>query len=187
MLFSYGFIEAASRDAKSLFLDLSMPHDDPLWRAKLAVSSAVPGVRIFEAGGSTSWESDLIWLICTNEEDGLELRVRQTIDGAQELAVFWKENELEDTSSLGNLLENEPLWPVYQLRAACLILDRVVSQLESLEQGTRQVDGMEPFGNIREGPEAQALKLRELEYDLLTQSRRFLEGQVSWVVSNTER
>jgi hypothetical protein len=58
--------------------------------------------------------------------------VRQTVDGGREIQAFWKESELNDTSKIRQLLEQDPLWEVYQLRAIVLMQGRVDAQLATL-------------------------------------------------------
>ena len=55
-----------------MFLDLDIPDDDPLRPAKIYVSKVAPGFRIFEKDGNIEWESDFVWLVVVNEEDGLD-------------------------------------------------------------------------------------------------------------------
>lgn len=174
MIFSYGFIEDSVTSAKVLFLDLNIPDDDPLRAAKLAVSTAAPGFRIFEKGDRTDWESDFVWLVCINEEDGLAFNFLQTNDGETELRSFWKDGELEDTSKLKELLQSEPLWDVYRLRAVFLLQTRVEAQLQALQE----TQFPERSNGIREMPWQLAGRLRKLERGLLEKAGEDLEDQV---------
>jgi len=179
-IFSYGFIEDSMQSAKELFLNLDMPDDDPLKGAKLAVSDAAPGVRIFEKAGGTSWESDFVWLICVNEEDGLDFRVLQTTDGARELNVFWKDRELEDIAKLESLLQAETTWDVFQLRAVATIQSRVEDQLRLLYSTEDEVQQAEwgDWTEFRGMPRTVALRLRKLESELLENAHGQLENEV---------
>lgn len=97
MLFSYGFIEDSMEDARELFLDLEIPDDDPLAKAKQHISKSAPGFKIFrQADESIGWTGDFIWLIVVNEEDGLDFRVLQDHNGNKELKAFWKDEELSE-------------------------------------------------------------------------------------------
>ncbi len=129
MIFSYGFLEQAMCTARALFLELEVPDDDPLKRAKIAVSTAPPGIKLYMEGESIEWEGPLVWLICVNEEDGLEFKMLRKTDGENDLEVLWNGAPLQDTSKLVGLLEKEPLWEVYQLRAVTILQSRIKEQL----------------------------------------------------------
>jgi hypothetical protein len=174
MLFSYGFIEDSMDSAKVMFIDLTIPEDDPLRMAKLSVSTTAPGFRLFDRGDGTGWESDFVWLIVVNEEDGLGINVLQTIDGKYEMKSRWKEEELVDTAQLRELLVKEELWDVYQLRAVAILQARVEVQMRMLYAvGTPERDD-----HIRQTPWKLARKLRELELALLEKLYGDLEDQV---------
>jgi hypothetical protein len=174
-IFSYGFIEDNMTSARVMFLDLSIPDDDPLRPAKLAVNTAAPGLRIYETDDRIDWESDFVWLVAINEEDGLDFKLRQTVDGQREIQAFWKEHELNDTFNLKDILSQDPLWDIYQLRAVVLLQSRVEAQLETLQEyGTPPHDV-----SVRDVPYRLAERLRRLEYELLQKSGRAFEDQVS--------
>ncbi|KAI9709295.1 MAG: hypothetical protein M1820_003415 [Bogoriella megaspora] len=188
MLFSYGFIEDSMTSAREMFLDLEIPDDDPLKRAKNIVSTFAPGFRLYDNDVSTSWESDYIWLICVNEEDGLEFKVVQSIHGEQELRVSWKDEELADISGLRSRLESESMWDVFHLRALSIIKARVEYQLSLLSE-TDDAAHLSACGEetyIRAKSRDAALKLRTLERILLEkalgdfekQSGRLLQSEV---------
>ena len=174
MMFSYGFIEDSMESARVMFLDLNIPDDDPLRSAKIAVSAMAPGFRIFDGVDCTGWESDFVWLVCVNEEDGLRFNFLQTNDGDRELRAFWKTEELEDTSKLRDLLQTEALWEVYQLRAITLLQYRIEQQLEDLHE----VGKPEKDSGVRDVPWKLAGKLRKLELKLLEKAFNDLEDQV---------
>lgn len=132
MVFSYGFIEESMTSARELFLDLEIPDDDPLKRAKKFISTSAPGFRLVDKADGISWESDYVWLSCVNEEDGLDFRVLQTNDGNRELKAFWKEEELRDSTQLKDALEADPMWEVFRLRATALVQDRIEAQARLL-------------------------------------------------------
>ncbi len=161
--------------AKVMFLDLDIPDDDPLRPAKMFISTAAPGFRLFENAGDIDWESDFIWLVIVNEEDGLDFKVRQTVDGKREIQALWKDHELDDTSKLRGHLHEDLLWDVYQLRATVLLQGRVESQIETLKEvGTPQRET-----SIRETPWRLAERLRALELDMLERAIEVFENQVS--------
>lgn len=157
-----------------MFLDLDIPDDDPLRPAKIFVSTAAPGFRIFEKADGIDWESDFIWLVVINEEDGLDFKVRQTIDGKREIQALWKDTELDDTSKLREYLHGDPLWDIYQLRATVLLQGRVEMQIETLKDtGNPQRDT-----SIRELPWSLAERLRTLELKTLETAIEVFETQV---------
>ncbi|KAI4940008.1 uncharacterized protein J4E92_001296 [Alternaria infectoria] len=171
-IFSYGFLEDAMTSAKVVFLDLDIPDDDPLRPAKIYVSKVAPGFRIFEKDGTIDWESDFIWLVVVNEEDGLDFKVRQTTDGKREIQSFWKEQEL-DTVKLREHLEQDPLWDVFRLRATVLLQNRVDAQIELL----KETKGAKRTGTMRDMPWRLAERLRSLELDLLKRAAATLDSQ----------
>ena len=192
MAFSYGFIDEHTMLANSILLDLDLPKDDPLGEAKQVIANAVPSCLISEKNGHIEWESDFIWLICVNEEDGLRIGVQQTLLGEKELMAFWKEEELVEVSALKDILQRDPKSELYKLRAVCILQDRVRLQLARLnESGTlfkeeqRGIDA-----NKANDPEsaqktdknkswAVAQQLRSLEMTLLEEADSFLDKQVS--------
>ncbi|KAF4314588.1 hypothetical protein GTA08_BOTSDO01551 [Botryosphaeria dothidea] len=185
MLFSYGFVEDGMSSARELFLDLDIPNDDPLKRAKLHVNTSAPGFRVFDSegadatAGSTGWQSDFVWLIVVNEEDGLEFEVAQTTDGGRELRVYWRGSALGEPDKLADLLKTHPIWNVYRLRAVSLIQDRIEGQLRMLygtDDEVRTVPRREGAG-IRERIWSLATRLRELERDLLERAYGNLEEE----------
>ena len=155
-----------------MFLDLDIPDDDPLRPAKIFVSTAAPGFRVFQKESHIEWESDFIWLVVVNEEDGLDFKVRQTIDGTREIQAFWKEL---DTMKLREYLQEDPAWDVFQLRAAVLLQQRVETQIETLQE----TQTAKREASIRDVPWRLAAQLRRLELEMLEQALTTLERQVS--------
>jgi len=179
-IFSYGFLEEAMTTAKVMFLDLDIPDDDPLRPAKMYVSTAAPGFRLFEQNGTVAWESDHVWLVVVNEEDGLDFKIRQTMDGKREIQSFWKEREL-DTVKLREQLEEDPSWDVFQLRATVLLQNRVDAQMETLKGSS----DTKREATVREVPWTLAERLRSLELDMLERALSTLDSQVSVVIPHT--
>jgi hypothetical protein len=184
MIFSYGFLEYAMTSAKEMFLDLQPSEHDPLGMAKTRVSTAAPGVKLSEKPleandlDGVEWYSEFIWLVCVNEEDGLEFRVLQSNDGGRELKTYWKEKELKDTSELKGLLEQDLLWDVFQLRAVVLIQQRIEEQLHVLLETNNQITSTYKDEGIRQRPRDLALRLRDLESKLLEKAHRSLDDEV---------
>ncbi|KAI9670021.1 MAG: hypothetical protein M1831_007057 [Alyxoria varia] len=181
MIHSYGFIEENMKSARDVYLDLQIPDDDPLKRPKQATATCAPGVRIFDIGDWIKWESDFVYLICVNEEDGLIFRIEQTNDGDQQLKITWNEEELTDTESLRGRLQDHPSWDLFLLRAITIIHQRVKEQLLALHN---LVDGASAKGQrhgmemvIREAPKKLAGKLSTLEMDLLEKAHQYFEAE----------
>lgn len=178
MIFSYGFLEEGMTSAQAVFIDLDIPTDDPLGPAKKAVNSAAPGFRVFDGTDRTSWESDYIWLVCVNEEDGLRFDFAVTNDGEHELKVLWKGKELDDTASLRRLLAADPLWEIFNLRAVALIQGRIEEQLQIMHDSRRLLRERQDTA-VKSHPQALATRLHVLELDLLERAYADLEEEVS--------
>jgi len=180
MLFSYGFIENDMEDARAIFLELDMPSDDPLGRAKRAVATCAPGVKLTTLTDGVHWESDYVWLICVNEEDGLRIAITQTTNGRQQLDVQFEEHPLPDTARLKECLHTHSLWEVFQLRAVSTIQDQVASQLQILyELENKTADCRNDEGSTTRYRQRElALRLRVLETRLLEQAYESLQQEV---------
>lgn len=188
MLFSYGFIDEDATSAKALYLDLDIPEDDPLKRPKLVISESAPGFHTRQIDGHITWDSDFIWIICINEEDGLSFRVQQTISGDTDLVAFWKGDELTDTSKLGIILREDPQWDLYELRAVCIMQDRVRGQLGLLadSEALLQKYLSDPYHTLtyRHQPLNVSKLLRTLERKLLNDANGFFENEVCTPLSS---
>lgn len=185
MLFSYGFIEQSVTSAQELFLDLTIPDDDPLKLAKEAVAHSAPGFRLFIHGDSTDWESSFVWLLCVNEEDGLEFKVLQNNDGERELQASWKDEEITDMSNLFARLKLEPLWNIFELRAIATLQSRVEQQLLRLESSKASVDELLTIGEIDNNVCENGRHLRDLEERLLLHAYEDFENKVFENVQRT--
>jgi hypothetical protein len=181
MAFSYGFIDESMANAGEIVLDLEVPDDDPLRKAKEAVSKSPPMVRFALNEGFLEWRSSFIWLMCVNEEDGLEFKILQSTDGDTELQAFWRGVYLEDISSLEGLLKADPSWEIFQLRTASLLQDRVESQLIRLDQSEQAISSGCPIqarSRLQSQAWVTAIRLRELEKQLMENAVIELERQV---------
>ncbi|EEH09432.1 SET domain-containing protein [Histoplasma capsulatum G186AR] len=182
MVFSYGFLDSSSTNARQLFLDLDIPADDPLRPAKIAVCNTTPGFRLFIAPGSdvTDWESSFVWWCCVNEEDGLEFRVVQSNQGERELKVSWKGTNVTSSESLLDQLKADRMWGVFQLRAVVILQDRMQGQLAQLRSNDEYVQRWLEYVDgrvIRQSVWQTALKLRTLEGELLEAGLRDIEAK----------
>lgn len=181
MIFSYGFIEDTMDSARELFLNLIIPENDPLARPKASLANCAPGFKITHRGDKIGWDGEYVWLIAINAEDGLSFKIQQTLAGEQELVATWKEDPITDFDDLKSILQQDPLWDVFQLRAAVILQDRIAAQLTALygsEDDVAQVahgEGTE----IRQRPWQLAMRLRELEGELLEQAYSHFEDMVS--------
>ena len=178
MVFSYGFVEQGMGTAKELFLDLEIPDDDPLKFVKKVVSASPPGFRLFSTGEGTSWEGDFIWLICVNEEDGLDFQVKQSNDGSKELEVHWRSSVLANVSHLKDILRQDPLWEVFQLRATSILQDRVQLQLSILDASEEQVQSARHSQDVSFNIWETVTRLRESECALLSEAYQDFEQAV---------
>ena len=184
MLFSYGFIDYDIALAKELFLSLNVPDDDPLKMAKQAASRSAPGFRLFERGDSVDWEGDFVWLLCVNEEDGLEFRIIQSVDGEREIAVSWKGEEMQDVSTLPEKLGRDAMRDIFNLRAIATLQARVEQQLFRLEGSKAQTEQIQESGAIRAETEGYAVELRDLEETLMLKAYQDFEDQKSGLLGS---
>ncbi|KAI9759517.1 MAG: hypothetical protein M4579_002276 [Chaenotheca gracillima] len=177
-LFSYGFIDPNKEFTPNLILDIEIPEDDPLKKAKEAVATVGAAIRISYDGQATQSQSLYIWLACVNEEDGMEFQVLQTNDGQRELKAFFKGNDItEDTTKLFELMTTDPLCEVFRLRAATLAQARVQEQLQLLDESHGFVEQAAQGEGISDAARSSAFRLRTLETALLQQAERDLESK----------
>ncbi|KAF2224927.1 hypothetical protein BDZ85DRAFT_233174 [Elsinoe ampelina] len=180
MVFSYGFLEEGRESAGELFLDLGTG-EDPLGEAKRAVAGVAPGVKIVDCLGEEGvrWEGEWVWLVVVNEEDGLEFMVQRTVEGEEELRGFWKGEEIKGAVELKGRLEGDERWDLWRLRAVSVLQGRVEEQLAELYGCEDEVNGMD-YGEGTDIPEDvrnMAMKLRELEGNLLEKAYAFFEEE----------
>ena len=179
MLFSYGFLEENMRSCRELFLELNIPEDDPLKLAKKRVSKTAPGFRLFDREGVTDWEGPYIWLLCVNEEDGLEFKLLQRTDGDTDVQALWKGREIEDMIQLQDLLRGDAMKDVFLLRAISILQSRVEDQLVRMENSKNLLLPMRQENENHVGSYPNIMKLRDLEETLLLQAYEEFEDQVS--------
>jgi hypothetical protein len=180
MLFSYGFIDEQST-SKGLVLSLEPFSDDPLGKAKAAAFSDPPIVRLFAEQDKIRWESPFLYLMCLNEEDGLEFKVLQQTDGSRShLKVFWQGSDVTDaTSNFESLINEHPLKDVFRLRAVALLQDRIRQQLERLYESEDPVESLASAGLLTPYLQHNALQLRKSEAALLEEAVTTVGAQVS--------
>ena len=171
MLFSYGFINEGTPSAKALFLDLDVPEDDPLKAAKKAAAKSPPGFRLFAVDDGVDWEGPFVWLLCVNEEDGLQFKLMQSTDGKREIKIWWKDQDLEDLSNFREVLSTDVMWDVFRLRATAIVQNRIEQQLIKLKNSEERVGHIqETSSDLESEREGYAMELRDLEETLLLES-----------------
>ncbi|PVH81624.1 SET domain-containing protein [Cadophora sp. DSE1049] len=164
-LYSYGFIDEPMTSAKGLFLELDIPSDDPIGMLKRSIST-IRGFRLSECSGQISWDSDFVWLLCANEEDGL--CITPPNDDRKEPRIAWKGSDIDRTSGIRHLLElDKKMWDVYQLRATSLVQARIESQLRSLQEWNVEDLQYGTQSDIRKCCWYLLMRLRDLEHKLL--------------------
>lgn len=180
MIFSYGFLEDIMDTARQMFLDLDIPDDDPLRVAKKVVCKVAPGFRLYDDHDTVGWEGPFVWWSCVNEEDGLDFSVLQGNDGSKELVVLWKGRELQagQIESLKDVLAQDPMWDVFQLRAMVMLQQRLERQMTMMQEVDSLLEESELQTNVRADIRSLIVKLRELEADLMERAYDHFEAEV---------
>jgi hypothetical protein len=178
MLFSYGFIDEQS-ETNAIVLPIEPFEDDPLGKAKLAAFAGRPIVRILFVEGNIEWESSFLYLMCLNEEDGLDFKVLQQTDGSRSpLRVFWQGADVtEQTTTFETLVSHHELEDVFKLRVVALLHDRIRQQLERLYENE---DAVQSLATVVTGRcQSAALQLRKAEAGVLEEAFTTVDMQVS--------
>lgn len=183
MLFSYGFIDRDST-ARELTLHLEPFPDDPLAKAKLHVFNGLPTVKLSQEGQTVKWDSPFVYLMCLNEEDGLEFRLLQDTTGERQLRLLWQGDDVtEQAADFEALIRGHDLCEVFKLRAVAVLHERVEAQLASIKGGPPE-DQLRPLvaaGLLKEGCVEAAQVLKEVEGPVLEAAAQALESEVSRV------
>ncbi|KAI1335421.1 hypothetical protein F5Y15DRAFT_249168 [Xylariaceae sp. FL0016] len=174
MLFSYGFIDEQSA-AKSMVLRLESMDDDPLSKAKLHVFGAPPVLEIKDTdSGVPQWSAPFAYLMCLNQEDGLDFRVLQETDGTRHLRMFWQDIDITDQSdTIKDRIDKHELRQVFQLRTVMVVLE-VLNQRISGIVASETIPGL-----ARASVWHAAAHLKRVESELLERTLQELENQVS--------
>ena len=132
-LFSYGFFEHDLDNARSLYLSIKAPEDDPLAEAKIAALDLKPGLQIImnNTAENVHWGSPLVWAMSVNEEDGLEILKVMTVHGEEELVVKWKGLVISDAEELAARIKDASLRDIYKLRAHTLVQTRIEDEIQA--------------------------------------------------------
>lgn len=180
MLFSYGFIDIDSA-AQDLMLPLEPIPDDPLGMAKLRIFRAPPTLKLSRSDGELTWHSPFAYLMCLNEEDGIDFRVIQDKDGERELRLFWQDEDVTTCADdFESLIGSHPLKQVFRLRVAAVLHELVESQLTRLRAGVPhdQLEKPQEAGLIRGECLQAAVLLRDMEARILESATEALDKQV---------
>jgi hypothetical protein len=183
VLFSYGFWPHYECSTEIL-LPLPNPEDDPLGPAKVALvhtSKSVPGIRIYmdHHDGIINWDSEALWLMVVNEEDGLDFKVAYGEDNERELHMTWKD-EVVEFSNFKEVLQKDDRWDLFDLRATLIVREQVAAQLAG-HPDTVQVS--HSFEDFQSNPRLQRLRsagndLRATEFLILSQAEEVLKNKV---------
>ncbi|CAG7560561.1 unnamed protein product [Fusarium equiseti] len=180
MLFSYGFIDSES-PVEGLNLPVRVLPDDPLGKAKLHIFGGSPTLNLSRSDGETSWQCPFAYLMCLNEEDGLEFKVLQGEDGERELRLFWQEEDVTaQARRFDDLIKNHPLCQIFRLRVVSILHEVVSDHLEELssEISHDQLEPLRRAGHVKDGNLRAAIKLREIEAFMLESAASTLDEQV---------
>ena len=186
MVFSYGFLDNDTNNARQIFLDLDFPHEG-LGLAKRAFCKELPGVKLSVDPSNpecTDWDSSFVWWACVGEEDGLDFDILQMTDGERELRATWKGEDLGNPENFRDRLAADPLWDVFQLRAVVTILNRVETQLSILQKTEAIISDVGQDEDLLKAifrPDVfnTVSRLRRLETDLLSKEVDGLVKRVS--------
>ncbi|CAI4215400.1 unnamed protein product [Parascedosporium putredinis] len=180
ILFSYGFIdvEGAKRE---LVLPLTTFEDDPLIQAKLHSFKKPPMANFSLQDGQGSWKSPFAYYMCLNEEDGLEFRVLQDLEGGRQLKVFWQDEDVTDrVESFDLLIDSHDLSQIFRLRVVTVMEELVSNHLERMGS-TNSPEEEELLRSIHGEPRADCIAmadtLRGIEYTILESVLQCLHEQ----------
>ncbi|CAH0014329.1 unnamed protein product [Clonostachys rhizophaga] len=181
MLFSYGFIDRSTAK-EEITLTLDPLASDPLAQAKVHVYGRSPLVRLTRTKGAAavSWHSPFVYLMCVNEEDGLEFKLLQDNAGGRELRVFWQDEDV--TSKIDDFeshIQTHDLHSVFQLRVVSVLQQLVEAQLEQTRSSP--IPEQEHDASSRHAGGADYVRivatLREMECSLLEEAMASLAEQ----------
>lgn len=179
VLFSYGFWPTYDC-SRSVLLQLPISPDDPFAPPKVAIvqkSRSVPGVRIYD-DETVKWDSEALWLMILNEEDGLDFKVAAGENGERELYMTWKD-AIVNLSDLKGVLQKDERWELFELRAVVTVLTQVHTHVNELQ---KYLPDDEDTKNGSEGRvndiQILAEHLRESEGCLLLEASDLLTARV---------
>ncbi|PHH70613.1 hypothetical protein CDD82_7015 [Ophiocordyceps australis] len=186
MLFTYGFMDAQSTTNQMLlFLD-TLP-DDPLAEAKLQVFGTRPTLKLSCESSNVTWDCPFVYLMCLNQEDGLQFRLLQQTDGTRYLKLFWQDEDVTDRADdFEALIHQHPLRRVFELRAVMVMHERVACQLEQMQSGWQEVGKLVESGMMNNDCITTARTLREVEGRLLDAAAQALDDEKQRLLTDQE-
>ena len=181
MLFSYGFLEPSDTEkGGSLVLPFDADPDDPLAKAKLVAFGEPPKVIVrVDQEGAATWECPFAYLACVNEEDGLDFRLLQDVEGNRELRVFWLDQDV--TARVKNfeaVIKGHPIYAVVRLRAVTILQGCLEHELRQLHTPDFY-DTLSSNPEVREHCKVAAAALREIEGGIIEKAVAGMEQEVS--------
>ncbi|KAI0143944.1 SET domain-containing protein [Hypoxylon sp. NC0597] len=182
MLFSYGFIDSDST-SRSLVLPLEPLDDDPLAAAKLHAFGTSPKLELVEdENGIPHWSAPFVYLMCLNEEDGLQFRVLQETDGSRHLKMFWQDVDVTHApNTVKDLIRGHELYQVFELRVITVILNIIQQQFQELSDSQGRAKAAE---SVREEIWQAVSHLKSLETSILEKSLRALDEQRAQILEH---
>ncbi|KAJ6440526.1 SET domain-containing protein [Purpureocillium lavendulum] len=188
MLFSYGFID---RDSTTLEMTLRIEPfpDDPLAKAKMHIFKGPPTVKLsLSSDGETlTWDSQFVYLMCLNEEDGLAFRVLQDTSGGRQLRMLWQEEDVtERAGDFEALIQAHELCEVFKLRVVAVLSEKVGEQLARIRSGPPddQLERLVAAGLLRHECIESARTLKDLETQVLEAAVPTLEQEKSTLLAH---
>ena len=180
LLFSYGFLDPSSSSTGCAFPLEPFP-DDPLARAKIVAFGQPPLLHVSLEDGAMTWKSPFAYLMCVNEEDGLDFRLLQDNEGNRQLRVFWQDQDVTDrTEEFETIIQGHPLREILKLRVLTVVQECLQSHVESMHVGNPpDAASQSATAGVRQGCAAAASQLRDIETNILESAVRKLEEEVS--------
>ena len=187
MLFSYGFLDPDTVN-KSLALPLETLPDDPLAKAKLFIFGDQPKVHVSTSDdGDTDWQSPFAYLMCVNEEDGVDFRLLQDVEGDQQLRLFWLDQDVTDRASeFETLIQNHQYYAVLKLRVVTVIQDCLSTHLQKMQSVNSLDHSVVDALDVGLERARATASLRDIESDILQKAVGKLEAEVSHTTSNLQ-
>ncbi|KAI1875386.1 hypothetical protein JX265_004444 [Neoarthrinium moseri] len=181
MVFSYGFLDP-NTPAGSFVLPLEPMDDDPLAKAKLHIFGESPTLKVEDAEDGVAWSAPFVYLMCLNEEDGIQFGLLQENDGTRHLRLYWQEEDVTDRcADFETLIGDHELSPIFHLRAITVIMERISQQAETLESNPAQPNLP---GLVRAEILGTVSQLREAELDLMQRTLQALESKRDALLKN---
>lgn len=188
MLFSYGFSDKEST-SKGLTLPVETLPGDPLGKAKVVAFPGPPVLRISQGEAGFEWYCPFMYLMCLNEEDGLDFKVLQQTDGVTSpLRVFWQDSDVTDIADeFEFLISSHELKDVFKLRVVALLLERIQEQVDCLSGSNDTINSVPFLGGYSQSIQSECISLRRSELSILDATFKALEEEVSIQAKSNEQ